>query len=281
MIQSTNFSAGTVINDGTPLPITDYSDSRLCGASLVSPFHHSYKWIESITDPFDPNCNPIADCAARALKLLAAITAIMITVLPALIGRIIQIIHYYTISENEFSHQTASSSQPAEEDLPDRPLPNLLQIDPPEKTTTFYHGTHQAHAAIICQRGFDPSTTSAGAFIGDAAYFAFDRDLSEAYGGYLFEVSLTLQPGQIMFATYHAMCDHWCNLHDQTGNDRSDKKEMEIFRKLHLRKGIRALKYQFIHDRRRLQEAIAVFDPTCITIKKVTQIAKSHLQAAA
>ena len=76
-----------------PAPIQRYSDPRLYGTTLVKPFDKSYQWIRTVAHPLHPECSLVAECAVRAMKVLTGSLALAVTALPALIGRIIQIIH--------------------------------------------------------------------------------------------------------------------------------------------------------------------------------------------
>lgn len=74
--------------------------SNLYGSSLVKPFSFSYQWTKSALYPSPSKYNIITECAIRSLKLLTGILALSITALPALAGRLIQIIHFHLSKKN-------------------------------------------------------------------------------------------------------------------------------------------------------------------------------------
>lgn len=78
-------------------PIQRYNDPRLYGKTFVEPFYRSYQLAKSVTYPFHPACDRITECATRALKFRSAAFTLAATAVPALVGRIIQIIHYHSI----------------------------------------------------------------------------------------------------------------------------------------------------------------------------------------
>lgn len=233
-------------------PIQRYSDPRLYGTTLVKPFDKSYQWIRTIAHPLHPECNLVEECAARAMKALTGILALAITALPALIGHIIQIIHYHSLSADDRAH-------PPEVVIDDMHLPNLQTCPMPAPMK--FHGTARDGAIGILRWGFDPSRTAPGSKMAEAVYVSADDAVSATYGEDQLVLSLDLREGEIAYVNSDALSAL------KTGKDFSDKKVMALVRELFYQNGYRAIKYDLSHYGR--EEAWAVYDESCIFITKI------------
>jgi hypothetical protein len=238
-------------------PIQRYSDPRLYGSTLVRPYNASYQWIKTVAHPLHPKANLIAEVAIRSFKLTTGVIAISVIAVPALVGRSIQIIHYHCISQEV-------RLNPPQIAIDGMQLPRLetCHMTKPKK----YHGTDDAAAIAILRWGFDASRTASGSKMGEAVYVSEGKQVSFEYGGGQLVVSLDLRDSEIA----HLSRDPLCTFLPGKEKDVRDKKVMASVRKLYYQNGYRAIRYN-LDTRYGREEAWAVYDPSCITIKKIKQ----------
>ncbi len=230
-------------------PIQRYSDPRLHGTCFVKTCASSYEWIRTVAHPIHPECNLVAEVAVRALKVFTGALAIVITALPALIGRIIQIIHYHTLS-------SAIRARPPIVVINNLQLPDLESCAP---TCETFHGAEDTAAIGILRWGFDPHRAASGSKIGDATYVSASNKVSASYGHTQLILNLDLKDGEIARLSPNALaCTNW-NL--------SDKKIMSDVRELFLHNGYRAIRYDLTFFGQ--TEAWAVYDTSCISISAI------------
>lgn len=74
-----------------PGPIQRDSDCRLYGTSLITPFVSSCNWFRTVA----------LDSKASGIDVAIGILAMIVTSVPVLIGRIVQMIHYGVLSQQE------------------------------------------------------------------------------------------------------------------------------------------------------------------------------------
>ncbi|MBF8262869.1 MAG: hypothetical protein HW387_534 [Parachlamydiales bacterium] len=234
-------------------PIQRYCDPRLLGTTLVKPFDKSYQWIRTVAHPLHPKCSLIMECAVRAIKILTGILTMAITSLPALVGRIIQIIHYHSISKT-------GRLNPPEIVVNNMHLPRLEPCQMPHSKT--YHGTDENAAIGILRWGFDPSKTAPGAKMAEAVYVSASDTVSATYGDNQLILRLDLREGEIAYLDDTA-------LHGHIRFNSSDKKAMAAVRELFYLNGYRAIKYD-LNDHG-LEEGWAVYDLSCISIQQITR----------
>ncbi len=233
-------------------PIQRYSDPRLYGTTLVKPFNASYQWIRTVANPLHTKCSIITECAVRTLKVITGILALAITALPALTGRLIQIIHYHAISKE-------NRAAPSEVVVGGMKLPHLTPCSLPADKK--YHGTNEAAAIGILRWGFNPAKAGSGAKIAQAVYVSASNTVSTSYGEDQLIVSIDLREEEIAYLSDD-------DLEEFTKNkDFSDKKVMAAVRELFYQNGYRAIKYDLDHYG--LEEGWAIYDPSCISIKEI------------
>lgn len=235
-------------------PIQRYSDPRLYGTTLVKPCNVSYQWIRTVSHPLHPKCSLITECAVRAMKILTGSVALAVTALPALIGRLIQIIHYHSISKE-------MRAKPPEVSVDGMQLPTLQPCAMP--ATQKYHGTDTAAAIGILRWGFNPSRTALGAKMAEAVYVSADAAVSATYGVDQLILSLDLREGEIAYLDDDALAAFM----QRIGEDHPTKKVMAAIQELYYQNGYRAIKYDLAH--RGTEEAWAIYDPSCISITQV------------
>jgi hypothetical protein len=235
-------------------PIQRYSDPRLYGTTLVKPFNASYQWIRTVAHPLHPKCSLIAECAVRAMKIVTGALALAITAFPALIGRLIQIIHYHSIAKKV-------RANPPEVIVDGMRLPRLQACPMPGPKK--YHGTNQTAAIGILRWGFDPTKTASGAKMAEAVYVSANDVVSAAYGTDQLILSLDLREVEIAYASDETLGEFTSRI----GKDLSDKKVMAAVRKLYYQNGYRAIKYDLDHYGS--EEAWAIYDPSCVSIKQI------------
>lgn len=240
--------------DIMPAPIQRYSDPRLYGTTLVKPFSASYQWIRTVAHPLHPKCSLITECAVRAMKIMTGTIALAITALPALVGRLIQIIHYHSISKE-------IRANPPEVIVDGMQLPRLQPCQMPGPTK--YHGTHEAAAIGILRWGFNPSITASGAKMAEAVYVSARDVVSAVYGEDQLILSLDLREGEIAYANNDTLYEFTARI----GKDLSDKRVMAAVRELYYQNGYRAIKYELDHYG--TEEAWAIYDPSCISITQI------------
>lgn len=228
-------------------PIQRYSDPRLYGTSLVSPFAGSYEWIRTVAHPWHPRCSFVAECAFRAMKTFTGIVALGISALPALAGRIVQIIHYHWIPAEVRAH-------PAEIVIKGMHLPQREVCSKP--VGVVFHGTDQESAIGILRWGFDPRKTALGAKMGEAAYVSARPYVSAAYGVDQLILLLDLREGEIAYVTDEAL-----------GELGGGQEDMAAVRQLFFQNGYRAIRYDLPYYG--IEEAWAIYDPSCISITKI------------
>jgi hypothetical protein len=233
-------------------PIHRYSDLRLYGTTFVKPFNYSYQWIKTVGNPLHPQCNLIAECAIRAIKLLIGTVVMTGTALPASIGRIIQITHYHFISK-------AIRLHPPKISINDMELPSLQPCTVPQSEV--FHGTEEKGAIGILRWGFDPHKTKEGSKIGEAVYASAVNTVSSSYGSDQFILSLNLRENEV------AYLDDDTLMKFSTGKDFSNKKTMTAIRELFLKNGYRAIQYTINHHGK--EKAWAIYDVSCISIIRV------------
>lgn len=235
-------------------PIQRYSDPRLYGIILVTPFEQSYEWISTVAHPLHPRCSMITECTVRAMKVFTGILAIAMTTALALVGRIIQIIHYHSISEN-------ARLYPVQVSVDGMQLPRLRTCPLPPPAA--YHGTHEDAAISILRWGFDPSRTSAGAKMAEAVYFSERATTSASYGDNQLIVSLDLREREVAYISNESLRE----FKNSTNKDFSNKTVMAAVRDLYYQNGYRAIKYDLgDYD---TEEAWAIYDPSCISIQQI------------
>ncbi len=239
-----------------PAPIQRYSDPRLYGVTLVKPFDASYEWIRTVVHPIHPKCNLIAECAVRAMKILTGLLAIVVTMLPALIGRVIQIVHYHEIP-------VGFRKRPPEVVVNGMHLPRGLDENCSMPAPKKFHGTPREGAIGILRWGFDPTRTSSGAKMAEAVYVSASDVVSAAYGEDQLVLSVDLREGEIAYASNWTLSEFG----ESIGQNLSDKKVMAAVRELFYQNGYRAIRYDL--DHLGTEEAWAVYDPSCITIEEV------------
>lgn len=236
-------------------PIQRYSDPRLQGTILVKPFNASYQWIRTVSHPLHPKCNKITECALRAIKIITGSVALTITALPALVGRLIQMIHYHSMAKE-------IRAKPPEVIIDGMRLPRLEPCPMPGPKK--YHGTNEAAAIGILRWGFNPHKTASGAKMAEAVYVSASDTVSAAYGEDQLILSLDLRPGEIAYASNETLGEFTMRI----GKDLSDKKVMSAVRELYYQNGYRAIKYDLDHHYGK-EEAWAIYDPSCISITKI------------
>lgn len=235
-------------------PIQRYSDPRLFGITLVKPFNTAYQWIRTVTHPLHPKCNLITECAIRTMKMMTGSVALAMTALPALVGRIIQMIHYHTLSKNVLSN-------PPQVIVDGMQLPHLESCSMPAAKK--YHGTNEAAAIGILRWGFNPSKTALGSKMAEAVYVSAKDVVSAVYGVDQLILSLDLREGEIAYAS-NCIRDNFIH---SINKDLSDKKMIAAIRELFYQNGYRAIKYDL--DCYGKEEAWAIYDPSCISIIQI------------
>ena len=135
-------------------PMLGDHDSRLYGAFLVQPFAKSKAWIRTVSYPVHPGCNLITELAVRLFKILAGSIALALTVLPALIGRTIQKMHYSTLTSFEREY-------PKEIQVKGLKLPELTKYSLAERNDLLAdmlgYATNTDNALSILRWGLDNS----------------------------------------------------------------------------------------------------------------------------
>ncbi len=238
-------------------PIQRYSDPRLYGITLTKPFNQSYQWIRTVSHPIHPKCNHLAEYAVRIMKVVTGILSVAITGAPALIGRLIQIIHYHTLSEEH-------RAEPPVVMIPGRRLPTLQPCDLPRQKV--FHGTDQESAISILRWGFDPTKCSLEAKMGEAIYVSADDAVSVSYGKDQLILSLDLREEEVAYIT------------DQDLGEFAPNGVEKAVRELAIQNGYRAIKYDLSQSGS--EEAWAVYDTSCITITEVRPSPVAMLQLA-
>ncbi len=235
-------------------PIQRYSDPSLYGGVFVKPFDKSYQWTRTVVHPLHPKCNLIAECAVRAMKILTGTLAMAMTALPALVGRVIQMVHYHCIPK-----EVRANPEPGS--VGEIRLPRLesCALPPPKK----YHGTSEEGAIGILRWGFDITRTASGAKMGEAIYVSASDVVSAAYGQDQLILSLDLRETEVAYLSDSALRE----FQEQIGEGFSDKRVMTAMRELFYQNGYRAIKYDLDHYGK--EEAWAIYDPTCISIKQI------------
>ena len=229
-------------------PVQRYSDPRLYGVTFTKPLNKSYEWIRAVANPLHPKCSLIEECAVRAIKVLTGILAIAITSLPALVGRIAQVIHYHSISEDVRLH-------PPEVIIDGMHLPSLQACPMPRSEK--YHGTNEDAAISILRWGFDPNRTAPETKIANAVYVSADYGLGQLI------LTLDLREGEFAYVNDAALR----KFTGSTGKNLADKKVMAAVRELFYQNGYRAIKYDLKFYG--TEEAWAVYDPSCISIQQI------------
>lgn len=237
-----------------PAPIQRYRDPRLYGASLVKPFDQSYQWIRTVAHPRHPECNLMIECAVRAMKVFTGTFSLAMTALPALIGRVIQIIHYHYISAD-------IRANPAEVMVDGMCLPALQSCR--MTTSKKFHGTDRNGAIGILRWGFDSSRTAPGSKMAEAVYVSASDAVSVVYGRDQLILALDLREGEFAYVSDQALNE----FNQKIDRDLSDKKVMAAVRDLYYQNGYRAIRYDL--NCYGGEEAWAVYDESCISITKV------------
>lgn len=235
-------------------PIIRYSDPRLYGTAFVKPFETSYQWIRTVAHPWHPKCALIIECAVRAMKIATGTIALALTALLALLGRIVQILHYHSLSFNSRMH-------PPKITVGDIQLPPTLNCKLPRPAV--FHETREEKAIEILRWGFDIHKTASGSKMAEAVYVSADDAVSVEYGQDQLILSLNLKPEEICYI-HDSSLSLFCSTY---GIDFSFKKYMPLMRQLFVQNGYRAVRYDLSHYG--TEEAWAIYDPSCITITEV------------
>lgn len=231
-------------------PILRYSDPRLFGTCIVKPCASSYEWTRNAINPIHPNSNLVVEVAFRALKAFTGTLAIAITALPALVGRVIQMIHYNSLSPS-------IRENPPTVAINNMQLPTLKGCKISDLTS--YHGTTETAAISILWSGFNPSKVAVGSKLGEATYVSAKDTVSAEYGQDQLILKLDLREREIAYLSDK-------DLEAQNWNF-SDKKVMSTVRELFLANGFKAIKYDL--DFYGEEEAYAIYDTSCISISRV------------
>lgn len=233
-------------------PIQRYSDPRLYGATLAKPWNQSYQWIRTIIHPLHPKCSLINECGIRAIKLVIGIVALAATAIPALIGRLIQIIHYHSLSP-------AYRENPPAISINGMKLPHLQPCQTPTKIK--FHGTDEKSAVGILRWGFDPSRTAPESKMAEAIYVSENDAVSVEYGKDQLMLSLDLREEEVAY-----LSDNDLNAFKNDKNF-SDKTTMAAVRQLFYQNGYRAIRYDLQCFGQEV--AWAVYDSSCISITEI------------
>ncbi|MGK5594681.1 MAG: hypothetical protein ACSNEK_04905 [Parachlamydiaceae bacterium] len=235
-------------------PIQRYSDPRLYGTILVKPFNQSYQWTKTVTNPFHPNCNLVTECTIRAIKTITGVLALAFTALPALIGRVFQVMHYHSLSKSTRAH-------PPEVIVDGIRLPHLQNC--PMPASKKFHETDRKRAIGILRWGFKPTKTASGAKMADAIYVSASDAVPVVHGIDQLILSLNLRDGEVAYVDDDALR----NFAITVGKDLLDKRVMAAVRKLYYRNGYRAIRYEL--DYYGKEEAWAIYDPSCISVTEI------------
>ncbi|MDE3045966.1 MAG: hypothetical protein KGJ02_04915 [Verrucomicrobiota bacterium] len=225
--------------------IQTYSDSRLRGDWLVKPFTASYQWMRTAFNPCHPQANVLVECALRVVKVVTGVLAMIVTVWPALVGRLVQITHYHCMTK-------ARRGFPPTCGVGNFTLPSPAMNSCPVPQAVYY-GTDRA--LNILRWGFDRHPPAPTILTGEAIYASEIKGSSTEKKEELV-LSLDLQPTEVASLNITSF-----EL-SETANLGKDK---AAARTLFLQNGFRAIKYTGLsHD------VWAIYDPSCISIQKVS-----------
>lgn len=116
-------------------------------------------------------------------------------------------------------------------------------------------------AMNILRWGFDPSKTAPESKMAEAVYVSSNDTVSVSYGGNQLILALDLQEEETAYLSDDSLKGFKENV------DFSDKKDMSSVRQLFYQNGYRAIRYDLDHYG--TEEAWAVYDPSCISIKQI------------
>lgn len=236
-------------------PIQRYGDCRLWGAFLTQPFSKAYQWTRVASYPLHPRGSVVYDCALKALRLLTGALALAATALPALAGRILQIMHYHSLSQE-------ARAYPRPIAVREMNLPALTPCRP--LAAQIYYKATRVNALSILRHGFDPKKTPLGSKMGDAIYYASANESASAnYGKDLLLLSVDVRPGEIAYLND----DSLQQFARATGFDMPDRRSMADFKNLFHKNGYRAILYDLSYFG--AGDAWAIFDTSCLTIKSI------------
>ncbi len=112
-------------------PILSYSDRRLYGFTLTRPFRACYyEWVKPLTNPYHPILrNPVLEFLRRLVPAIIGMLGMILFAPFALIGRIVQCVHFSTHSIEELARPkfiVSEGEEPIETFLPE--LQDLVYV---------------------------------------------------------------------------------------------------------------------------------------------------------
>jgi hypothetical protein len=153
-------------------PIQRFDDSRLLGAVLTVPFKNTCYYIRTVSNPLPPASSVIAcvvECARRAFTFLVRLILFIPTLSVFLIGRVLQVLHYYVKGETERENPQVVKTQgfefpelEASNKTPDlrmfwEPSKRVERVEEVSKELSYFElDLKQAHAVLA--GALDPKT---------------------------------------------------------------------------------------------------------------------------
>jgi hypothetical protein len=270
-------------------PIIRYSDPRLYGTALVKPFAASYGWVVPVTYPifYYSTVSIIAEFAMRLFNALLGCIGMAVTALPALVGRLIQALHYHCKSVQNRQAPTAIAikvTTPQNQKttitlpihLPPFACPSqqyngmTIYYDPFEETKL--HQILRGNRDLLCgmQASSEPCTNNTALrfslklkreevlTIDSATHNEWLRDLQErVFGKQAAQRASRTTSGQLEDGGWYISQECVSRI-----NYVQTQKVHSIIQRLLLQNGYRALQ---IADTPKL----AIYDPTCLPIPKL------------
>jgi hypothetical protein len=233
--------------------------------------------IKTVFHPLHVECDLVTELAIRAIKAVVGIFALAITALPALFGRIAQIIHFHAISANNRAH-------PPEVKVSGMSLPEL-EVYPmlaSQKALPVSFRASQREAKNILRWGFYSTTRAAeqklpGGIEVSVANVAFAVEASDTL-----RLSLDLREGGIAYVSNRALNDFSAAFTkvfaEKTGRNFSDQTDIpaqrelsaarsSTLRELYYQNGYQAIKHK--SDRFGKEEHWVVCDSFCMSLLQV------------
>lgn len=239
-------------------PIQRYSDPRLEGSCRTTPFFHALYQFKSAFSPIHPQSDLQKEVAKRTE--LAAHSAIKMCseAFPAAMGRMEQIVHYHSLSEEE-------RASPPAIDVDGLRLPTLKPTSLPPREV--FCGTKEEKAKEILRGGFDTTKTCKKALFGNGVYLTPLEETAGFYGKNRLVVSLDLKKEEIAYLDPTAFATFQLEHRKLLAKENGYLSLSELL----LRNGYRCVEYDLYDWKRgaKIQRALVIFDPTCVSVKGI------------
>jgi len=237
-------------------PIQRYGDCRLYGTCLVSPCNISYEWMKTAVNPIHPKAHLINECGVRSIKIVASFIAISLTLLPLLIGKSLQIIHYHLLS-SEYREA------PEEAIVEGLTLPKFKECY--QHNRTLYYTGPKEDLTRILRGGFQKLLSSREN--GQRILLSF-RDIQQlSLGSDEITVHLDLKDEEIA----HIDQDDLREYIYKKEKNLSKEQFFQRFQKLFRENGYRAIRID--NENSVKKQTWMILDPSCIRILKVRSFA--------